>query len=355
MKIVQLLPVMSYGDAIGNDVLAIRSIIHNMGYTSDIYADAIGPHLKNENIIHFDSMVLSPSDILIYHLSTGSRLNRLIEQFYCKKIAIYHNITPSNYFLGYDIRSYAAAKAGLKEIKHLKDKFDYCLTDSEFNKEDLLSYGYTCKIDVLPIVVPISEYAKKPAPSVLRKYADTMVNLLFVGRVVPNKKIESVIQTLYHYYGKYNAKSRLFLVGKCLESYRDKLEEYIRVLGLRNVIFTGHVKFQEILAYYSLSDVFVCMSEHEGFCVPLVEAMYFGLPIVAAPHAAIPSTLGGSGILLDESSPLLAAGVVDRLIRDKGLRGKVAKDQRKRLEDFSYPTVKHQFETYLNEFLRSMK
>ena len=355
MKVVQLLPVMSYGDAIGNDVLAIRSVIRNMGYPSDIYADAIGPHLENENIIHYDNMVLAPNDILIYHLSTGSRLNRLIEQFYCRKIAIYHNITPSSYFFGYDAISYTAAKTGLKEIKHLKDKFDYCLADSEFNRQDLLDYGYTCKIDVLPIMVPFSDYAKKPASSILRKYADTMVNLLFVGRVVPNKKMEDVIQTLYHYYNKYNTSSRLFLVGRWLDSYQNKLKEYAQTLGLRNVVFTGHVKFKEILAYYSLADVFVCMSEHEGFCVPLLEAMYFDIPIVAAPHTAVPSTLGDSGTLLDEGSPLLAAGVVDRLIRDAELRKKVISDQRKRLNDFSYPTVKRQFETYLNEFLWSLK
>jgi len=355
LKIVQLLPTMAYGDAIGNEVLAIRSIIHDMGYTSDIYADVIGSHLEKEKIIHCDNMVLAPSDVLIYHLSTGSRLNRIIEQFYCKKIAIYHNITPSNYFLGHDSTSYAAVKAGLNEIKHLKNKFDYCLADSEFNKQDLLNYGYTCRIDVLPIVMPFSDYAKRPASSVLRKYADTMVNLLFVGRVVPNKKIESVIQTLYHYYGKYNTNSRLFLVGACLESYRCKLEEYTRLLGLRNVVFTGHVKFQEILAYYNLADVFVCMSEHEGFCVPLLEAMHFGIPIIATSHTAVPSTLGGSGILLDESSPLLAAGAVDRLISDKELREKVIVGQRKRLETFSYPIVKQQFQTYISEFLRSMK
>jgi len=355
LKVVQLLPVMSYGDAIGNDVLAIRSVIRNMGYPSDIYADAIGPHLENENIIHYDNMVLAPNDILIYHLSTGSRLNRLIEQFYCRKIAIYHNITPSSYFFGYDAISYTAAKTGLKEIKHLKDKFDYCLADSEFNRQDLLDYGYTCKIDVLPIMVPFSDYAKKPASSILRKYADTMVNLLFVGRVVPNKKMEDVIQTLYHYYNKYNTSSRLFLVGRWLDSYQNKLKEYAQTLGLRNVVFTGHVKFKEILAYYSLADVFVCMSEHEGFCVPLLEAMYFDIPIVAAPHTAVPSTLGDSGTLLDEGSPLLAAGVVDRLIRDAELRKKVISDQRKRLNDFSYPTVKRQFETYLNEFLWSLK
>ena len=345
---------MAYGDATGNDALAIRDILRGMGYKSEIYAEFIGSRLENEKIMKFEKMSLKPDDVLIYHMSVGSRLSYLIETFKCKKIMIYHNITPSNYFLGYDIISVAATKKGLDEVRYLNNKFDYCLADSEYNKQDLIEYGYTCDIDVLPIVVPFSDYEKKPSKVVLRKYTDSMTNLLFVGRVVPNKKIENIIAAFYHYQKKFNPISRLFLVGHWngMERYKSKLDEYIKVLGINNIVFTGHIKFDEILAYYRLADVFVCMSEHEGFCVPLVEAMFFDIPIVAASHAAVPYTLGGSGILLDEESPLLAAGAIDLMVTDTSLRKVVIDAQRNRLNDFSHAVVKSQFETYVGDFLR---
>lgn len=356
LKIIQLLPTMAYGDAVGNDTLAIRDIIRSMGYQSDIYAEGIGPNLENQNICHFGDLSVKPADILIYHFSTGTQLNHIIDQFICRKIMIYHNITPSHYFIDYAENLYNYTKNGFDEAHILKEAFDYCLAVSEFNKQDLINYGYTCDIDVLPIIIPFSDYKKPPSSAVLQKYNDDYTNLLFVGRIVPNKKIENVIATFFHYQRNYNSKSRLFLVGSWdnLESYKTRLDDYVKALDLSNVIFSGHIKFDEILAYYKLADVFVCMSEHEGFCVPLVEAMFFDIPIVAAPHAAVPGTLGGSGVLLDEDSPLLAAGAVDMLTTDSKLREIVISNQRKRLSDFSYPVVRKQFETYLNNFLRGV-
>ena len=355
MKIDQLLPTMAHGDAVGNYTLALRDVIREMGYSSDIYADGIGPNLEGHNILPFDNISLSPTDILIYHLSTGSKLNYLIDKPACKKMMIYHNITPSHYFFDYSYDLYRQTKNGLDEVIYLKDKFDYCLADSDYNKQDLISYGYKCDIDVLPVIIPFSDYASKPSGVVLSKYHDDgYVNLLFVGRTAPNKKIENVIAAFYYYQKYYNRMSRLFLVGTWggLEKYKSKLDGYIDTLALDNVIFTGHIKFDEILAYYKLADVFVCMSEHEGFCVPLVEAMYFDVPIVAAPHSAVPYTLGDSGVLLDESSPLQAAGAIDALISNEDLRNSVIIRQRERLSDFSYHTIRSQFETYLSKFVR---
>lgn len=355
MKIVQLLPTVAYGDAVSNDALAMRGIIRSMGYPSEIYADIlIGSNIKDYGILNFNDLLLSPNDILIYHLSIGSRLNYLIEKFHCKKIMVYHNITPSSYFLGYDPNTFSITKKGVAEAIHLNNKFDYCLADSEFNKQDLLNYGYKCNIDVLPVIVPFSDYDKKPSKKILRKYADHMTNILFVGRGAPNKKIENVIATFSQYYKNYNSQSRLFIVGHWngMGKYKAQLDDYVCKLGMHNVVFTGHVGFEDLLSYYKLADVFVCMSEHEGFCVPLVEAMHFDIPIVARAHAAVPYTLGGSGILLNEYSPLLAAGAIDLLVNNSTLRKNIIAGQRERLRDFSYPVLKAKFESYLNNFIR---
>ena len=128
--------------------------------------------------------------------------------------------------------------------------------------------------------------------------------------------------------------------------------KYVKALGLSDdVIFTGHIKFSEILAYYHIADAFLCMSEHEGLCVPLVESMFFGVPIIAYNTSAIGETLGGSGILLDDNDPVFTAAVMDRLLTDDKLRESVIEGQRKRLEYFSYERLSNIFETKLKAFI----
>ena len=114
-------------------------------------------------------------------------------------------------------------------------------------------------------------------------------------------------------------RQRLFFVGKYagMEAYYEQLKRYVEALDLKDVYFTGHIKFDEILAYYRTADVFVCMSEHEGFCVPLVEAMYFGVPIVAYDSSAIADTLGNGGILTEDKDPKLVAEIINRLVQDE--------------------------------------
>ena len=155
-------------------------------------------------------------------------------------------------------------------------------------------------------------------------------------------------------YKKINPDSRLILAGSYtgMENYYERLVKYTEILGIKDdVIFTGHIKFNEILAYYRTASVFVCMSQHEGFCVPLAEAMFFNIPVVAYNAAAIPDTLGGSGLLLDDNSPEYAAAVIDRIVRDSKLREAVLNIQRKRLEDFSYERIRDTFEKQLKGFL----
>ena len=147
--------------------------------------------------------------------------------------------------------------------------------------------GYTCPIDVLPILIPFDDYAKTPSQQVIDRYSDGYTNLIFTGRIAPNKRQEDVIRAFYDYKKFYNPKSRLILVGghNGMERYYHRLKSYINALELEDVVFPGHIKFDEILAYYKIADVFLCQSEHEGFCVPLVEAMYFDVPVVFAKKA----------------------------------------------------------------------
>ncbi len=355
MKIIQLLTTISYGDAVSNDVLALHNAMRQKGYDTMIYAENVDERLLSSSVKRIKKMQkISDEDVIIYHLSTGTKLNYALPKYKGRKILIYHNITPCEFFKGYNEGARKLCKEGQEGLEFLADKVEYCIADSEYNKQDLINAGYKCKIDVLPILIPFSDYEKKPSAKVIQKYENEhYVNILFTGRISPNKKQEDVIKAFYMYQKYYNCKARLFLVGsyRGMETYYAKLKEYVKQLGVKNVYFTGHIKFDEILAYYQLADVFLCMSEHEGFCVPLVEAMKFDIPIVAYDSSAIGYTLGGSGMLLKEKEPLEVAGMIDYIVKHPEVQDELKMGQRKRMEDFAHELIETQFLNYLSDFL----
>ena len=358
MRIVQILPTLAYGDAIGNDTIALKNALNELGYETAIYAENIGAGIKNKIALSLEKMPkLTEQDVIIYHLSTGTVLNEKIAEYSAKKIIMYHNVTPPSFFENYDKYIYMINTWALEGVKFLANQADYCLADSELNKKELIKMGYTCDIDVLPILIPFDDYLKKPDAAIMQKYNDGCTNIIFTGRVVPNKKQEDVIKSFCYYKKYFDSTARLFIVGsfKETDTYYQKLQEYVYRLGVKDVFFTGHIRFDEILAYYKIADLFLCLSEHEGFCVPLVESMIFDVPIVAYNSSAIPSTLGGAGLLLESKDPVLVAGAMDRVIRNQKLREKIIENQRERLQDFRYEIIKEKFAEYLQKFCEEVK
>lgn len=354
MRVVQVIPTLAYGDAVGNDTLALKKVIKDMGYKTQIYAESIAPPLDSKVALDIKKLQgLEEKDIAIYHLSTGTKLNFDFAQYKCRKIIIYHNITPPDFFRGYDNFFEQICRWAVEGARFLADKADYCLADSVYNKENLEKLGYKIPIDVLPIVIPFDDYRKEPDQEVLEKYRDGRHNIVFTGRVAPNKCHQDIIAAFACYKKYYDNGARLFLIG----SYRDedtyyrKLKKYIELLGVEDVVFTGHIKFEEILAYYHIADVFLCMSEHEGFCVPLVEAMFFGVPIVAYNCTAVPMTLGDGGILVNKKDPVETASLINRIILDGELRALISENQKKRLLDFQYKRIAGMFCGYLEKFI----
>lgn len=362
MKIIQVLPSLAYGDAVGNDVIAIRKILRQAGYKEVIYAENIGrQYQKDRGVLRAPKEWKEPEedDIIIYHFAIGWPNIHLVENARCKKICIYHNITPYHFFSKYDPVTYENCKAGLSAIKDLKDTFDYCIADSEFNKQDLLSYGFTCPIDVLPIIIPFDDYKTVPNKKILEAYAKDKGskghNIIFTGRIAPNKCQQDVIAAFSMYKKYYDPAARLFIVGNhggSDDSYYMTLQEYCRQLGTEDILFTGHIPFDEILAYYRAADLFLCMSEHEGFCVPIVEAMLFELPIIAFDAGAVRSTTGQGGIVITKKDPLQTAGLIDRIMNDEKLRSQIIAGQKIQLDRFSYDRVKQQFLYYLDKAVK---
>ena len=354
MKIVQLMPTISFGDAVSNDAIALKKAIEEMGYMTNIYAENIDTRLPKgvaASVKFFPS--LSKKDIVIYHLSTGTQLNYTVDKLSCRKIMIYHNITPAHFFAPYNLDASVRCAEGVKGAKYLASKMDYVLADSEFNKNQLVKMGYNCAIDVLPILISFKDYEKKPDEEIIKRYDDSWINIIFTGRIAPNKKQEDVIATFYYYKKFINPRSRLFLVGsgRGMENYENRLKAYVKELNIADVYFTGHVKFDELLAYYRVADIFLCMSEHEGFCVPLVESMFFDVPIVAYNSCAVGETLGGSGFLINEKNYIEVAEIINLIGTNKKLHDTIVANQRMQLHKFEYSRIISQFKDYMKGFI----
>lgn len=360
MKIIQLLPTLSYGDAVGNDTIAIKNLLKEIGYDTKIYAENIDSRLPKGTVENISKIPeIGDEDVIIYHGSTGTDLNKLLHTLNSRKIMIYHNITPPYFFEPYSLEAKNLTEYGINGISDLNSVIDYCIADSEFNKNDLIKMGYKCTIDVCPILIPFSDYEKKPSEKILNTYKnDGYINILFVGRVAPNKCHEDILRSFACYNKCFNLKSRLIFVGSWngMEKYYEKLCEYAGILDINeNVLFTGHIKFDEILSWYNLADVFLCMSEHEGFCVPLVEAMYFNVPIIAYNSSAIPETLGGAGVLIETKEPDKIAWEINKVVKDYEYRNNIISMQKKRLEYFSYKSVSEIMKEKLIKFISNNK
>ena len=353
MRIIQMLPTLAFGDAIGNDTLTLDVTLREAGYETEIYAENIDAKLGKNMAKPVEEYKCDETDILLYHLSTGTDLNYKISEYPCKRILIYHNVTPPHYFTGYSPEAEKGCAAGLRAAKYLAKKADMCFAVSNYNKQDLLGMGYTCPIEILPILIAFDDYKKEPDKKIIKEYDDDWVNIVFTGRVVPNKCPQDVIAAFYYYKKYIQPKSRLFLVGRYDWSamYKYQLTEYVNKLGLEDVYFTGQVRFDEILAYYRIADIFLCMSEHEGFCVPLVEAMFFDVPIIAYDSSAIGDTLGGSGLLLKEKTPQVVAEAINMVVENEELRRQLILGQRQRLQDFEHAKIKEKFLNGIQKFI----
>ena len=332
-RVHQLVAALSYGDAIGNEALAIQGHLRRAGFESDIFAERVHPrmaHLARPLWEYGD--VSSPETVCLFHFSIGSAAGRLIYHAPDRLVTIYHNITPADWFLGFHPHLAGLCHHGRRELAAFASRTELGLADSEFNRRELEAAGYP-QTAVLPIVLDLDDYRRPASPVARRLYDDGRVNVLFVGRIIPNKRIEDLIGVFALYQRHVEPRSRLLLVGdyRGHERYYDRLQERVRRLGADEVVFTGHVDDDDLRSYYSAGDVFLCLSEHEGYCVPLIEAMAFGLPVIAYDAGAVAETLRGGGILLREKPPEVVAELLGRIHEDGALRATVLRTQERAL------------------------
>ena len=352
MRVIQLLPTLTVGDAVSNDARAMQRLLRRWDRQTEIYAENISPYLPAGTAKRAGELPeLGREDVLIYHMSIGSELSYRLDELCCRKVMIYHNITPPDFFAPYSEQTELLCRMGLAELQRLRESFDYCIADSSFNRQGLLDAGYTCPIDVCPVLIPFSDYDAPADERTLKKYGDGRTNILFVGRIAPNKCQQDVIAAFAAYQRRYDADARLILAGSSngMESYERRLRDYTRAMGVRNVTLTGHIPFGELLALYRTASAFLCLSEHEGFCVPLLEAMHFDVPVIAYDAGAVGETLGYGGLLLETKDSERCAETLRRAIGSGELRQK----GRERLADFAPERVGKCFTELFEAFLKS--
>lgn len=339
MKIVQIVTNLNIGDAIGNDILAIDDALTNAGYTTEIMAMTIHEALKDRGK-SLDFRMIGPDDLILFHKATGDVLTNLLAAAPCQKVLIYHNITPAKYFLLYDSIMAWNLWKGRRQLKKLSGLFDYGWGDSAFNCRELAEAGFSeDRLSVLPILYDPADH-KTSFDSLLdeKLKGQKGTKILFIGRIASNKKQEEIIKVYDQYLHTVDPEARLYLVGSWdgMEKYYAKLKGFAWELGLSDeqVVFTGHVSETEKESYLRNADVFLCMSEHEGFCVPILEAMSKGVPVVAYAAAAVPETLGENGLLFHDRDYAHIVSQIDRLQRDQVFRTEVLRRQQENLSRF---------------------
>jgi glycosyltransferase involved in cell wall biosynthesis len=266
---------------------------------------------------------------------------------------IYHNITPHDFFVDWHRILVRECYKGRLEIKLFVDKVDLALGDSDFNRRELEAAGYP-RTGVLPILMDFSKFDRPGDPITRRLFGDGKTTILFVGRVIPNKKFEDVIKAFHIYHKYFNPDSRLILAGEYrgMERYFSSLLALIDRLGVRDVHFSGHIRFAELMAFFELAEVYLSLSEHEGFGVPILEAFYRKIPVVGFEAAAVGETMNGGGVLLREKDFVRIAALIDVLVRDKELREAVVRGQLRALEKYSRANVSRILLEHIGEVSR---
>jgi len=334
-RVHQLLAALSYGDAIGNEALAIQAHLRGAGFDSEIFTEKIQPRMAAlARPLWEYPRVSSPDTVCLFHFSIGSAAGRLIYFAPDRLVVIYHNITPARFFLGFHPHLAGLCYHGRRELRSFVPRTELALGDSEFNRRELEEEGFK-RTGVLPIVLDLERYRRPSSPVIRALYGDGRTNLLFVGRIIPNKRIDDLIRVFAVYQRYHDPRSRLLLVGdhRGHERYFDRLQEMVRELRLQEVVFTGQVDDDDLLAYYSVASLFLCLSEHEGFCVPLQEAMSFGIPVIAYDAGAVKETLHGGGILLKDKRPEEVAELVRSVLTDASLRQAVLSAQERAVQE----------------------
>jgi glycosyltransferase involved in cell wall biosynthesis len=324
-------------DAIGDHARRVQSLLRSMGYESELYSLTIDAEL--EGLVRpFDDPAARRGDVTIFHYALPSVMTGAIADLPGGRVLHYHNITPAHYFAPYNAGQFRLSRVGREHLARLAGGVDLALGVSEYNRRELEALGFA-ETGVMPIAVDTRRITEAPRRPALEKLLDDgLPNFLFVGRVAPNKRIDDYVRLAEHYKRYVSIDYRFVFVGKydAVPGYFAAVRAMIVQYDMPpdRFMFTGPVPDVDLATYYRMADVYLSLSEHEGFCVPLLEAMAADVPVLAYAAAAIPDTLGGAGVQFWPRDLEHAAELLGVLTYDHDVRRDVIAGQRRRLLDF---------------------
>ena len=319
-----VLPELTRYDAVSVHTRLLRDVLEVLGHDVSLVVERIveGTYLGTKRSLDKKLILLSDwqadADLTILQHAIGSVAAEACARHQVRMVLNYHNVTPAEFFEPWDYGQVNGLVWGRKQLLELAPLTEVGIADSEFNARDLRAAGVGW-VEVAPVLVDDSVLPSGDVPSSFG--SGSKVTLLFVGRLAPNKCQQDLISALVVLRCWHDDVELVLLGSPSADSYQRALKDFATELGVGDSVrFVGSVSTEEMVGWYRRADVFVCLSEHEGFCVPLVEAMAWGVPVVAAAVAAVPETLGGAGLLLTDKSPVVVAAAVQRVLSDKGLR-----------------------------------
>ncbi len=336
MIIEQFLPAFHYGDAIGNSALSFHRFLVEKGIDSRIIALTIDDSMRDQATF-FKDYRQNPDSVKILHFAIPSPLTDFFLEARGKKAMVYHNVTPSHFFADFSDDLVRFTHEGRNHLKRLCRCFDMSVAVSNYNAGELKELNFK-NVQVFPLLINLDDYTRPPSAAYYDLLNDERKNIIFVGRITPNKKIEDLIKITFFYKKYLSPAVRLIVAGnpRTLPKYFYAVKDLAArfYLTCEDVVFPGHIPFEELLSIYKLGDVFISMSEHEGFCLPLIESCFFQVPIIAYAAGAIPEILRGAGLLVREKSYEYIAGLAEQVMLDKKLNAELKSLGKERIASY---------------------
>ncbi len=333
-RVDQMLAGMAEGDAISQEAVLIRNLARAAGRAADLFADMdhVSPGCRGEcrPLAEYRG---GGADTLIHHYGIDSPAADQFLRAPGRKILVYHNITPARYFEPYDSGVAARLRRAREVLQQMDKTAVEVWADSAYNAGEMRTLGFG-QVAVLPLLFDPAAMDLPDQPRIVARLRPRLTTILFTGRLAPNKRLETLLEA-YRWYRGRNPFSRLVILGspRSCPRYFSMLRMYCADLDLANVCFEGYVAPADLPTYYRQADLFVSASDHEGYCLPLVEALYCGLPVIAQRCGGMPEALGDAGVLYEGLTPGELGALMHTVLTDAALQQELEAARRQRVAE----------------------
>ena len=349
-RVVQFISDLVFGDAASTDCVQWRNTFVAAGLVAPIYARRFDEHHVTicQELEQYERR---PNDIILFHYTTWTESAAYLLEHGWPIVLMYHNVTPARFFTGIDDQIAADTGRGRDNLRLFQPITTVAIAKSDYSRQDLVDAGFS-RTGSVPVRIDFEALDRNCNEHLLALLRAGGPILLTIGRIVPNKCIDDLIKIFAYYRARFAPTARLFLVGAhdVNSPYHQSLHRLIHRLGLEgSVQFTGQVSHEDRGAYYRACEAFVTMSEHEGFCVPIVEAMHIGVPAIGFASTAIPETMGSAGVLVHSKHAAAIAETIGYISKNERLRQRLIDRGRARAYTFRIEAIEAHLATLISD------